>query len=156
MPKIRSTVVEVCVFKRRRKTPQYLVLRRSSTEKLYPDIWQIVTGRIRRGENTVKAALRELREETSLPVSRFWTVPLVGSFFDSKEDAIQIYPLFAAEVSTTAEPILSREHQEYKWVTLKRALNLLVWPGHHAAVQTVHSFVVSGREAARLTERIIS
>lgn len=81
-----------------------------------------------------------------------WVAPMVGSFFDRLEDSVQMCPLFAVEVAALAEPVLSKEHQQYEWATLKRARELLVWPGHLDAVQIVRSYIVGAREAASLTE----
>jgi 8-oxo-dGTP pyrophosphatase MutT (NUDIX family) len=152
MAAVECTIVESVVFRRSEGGPLYLILQRSPSEELYPGTWQIVTGIIEAGETAVSAALRELQEETSLRLTRFWVVPLLGSFFDAAHDSVQLCPLFAAEVDPAAEPRLSPEHQKYEWMEVEDALKYLVWPGHHKAVETVHQFIVGGRQAARLTE----
>jgi 8-oxo-dGTP pyrophosphatase MutT (NUDIX family) len=128
------------------------MLQRSPSEKLYPGTWQIVTGIIEAGETAVSAALRELDEETSLHLLHFWAVPMLDSFFDVRNNSVQLCPLFAGEVDPGAEPTLSPEHQKYEWMEIEDALKCLVWPGHHKAVETVHQYIVAGRQAARLTE----
>jgi 8-oxo-dGTP pyrophosphatase MutT (NUDIX family) len=128
------------------------MLKRSSEEKLYPNMWQIITGRIKRAEKALHAALRELQEETGMPAQRFWVAPVVGSFFDPRANSVQMCPLFAVEVASSAEPVLSKEHQRHEWATVKRASKLLVWPGHLEAVRIVQNYIVAGREAAILTE----
>ena len=152
MPTIECTIVEVVVFKKSKGAPLYLMLRRSSTEKLYPDTWQIVTGTIETGESALTAALREVDEETSLQIRKFWSVPALDLFFDVKSDSVQLCPLFAGEVDGDAVPTLSEEHQHFRWVGIEEAFKSLVWPGHHKAIETVHQFIVAEREAARLTE----
>lgn len=152
MASIECTIIELCVFKRTKRGPRYLILKRASAEKLYPDIWQIVTGKIKSKEKAANAGLRELREETGLTPKRFWVVPIVSSFFDPVGDTIQLCPLFAAEVVETAVPKLSSEHQSYVWADRSRAQKLLVWPGHRNAVQTVHNYIVANQQAGRLTE----
>jgi 8-oxo-dGTP pyrophosphatase MutT (NUDIX family) len=152
MPSIRCTIVELCVFRRTGRGPEFLILKRSSSERLYPGAWQIITGTIKRSEKAMVAALRELREETGLSAKRFWVAPLVGSFFDPVNDSVQQCPLFVAEVDSTAEPRLSKEHESFKWAGRKTALEMLVWPGHHDAVRLVQEFFVGRKEAARLTE----
>ncbi len=152
MPAIECTIVETVVFKRVKDTPRYLLLKRAPTEALYPDTWQIVTGTIEAGETAVAAALREMAEETAMGVGRFWAVPIVGSFYDVRRDSVQLCPLFAAEVVPEAEPRLSSEHHSFQWVEAEDAFQFLVWPGHHQAIKTVHEFIVTEREAARLTE----
>jgi 8-oxo-dGTP pyrophosphatase MutT (NUDIX family) len=152
MPRVECTIVEVCVFKRTKKDPLFLLLKRSTDEKLYPGMWQIITGTIQVGEKAIHAAVRELKEETGCSAIRFWIAPIVGSFFDPRKDRVQMCPLFAAEVAPTEEPALSDEHQEFEWASLKRTQELLVWPGHRDAVKVVRDFIVAGREAAGLTE----
>lgn len=152
MPGVRCTIVELCVFKRTESGPLFLALKRSLSESLYPGMWQIITGKIRKAEKASTAALRELREETGLLARRFWVAPVVDSFYSLPDDAVEMCPVFAVEVAASAEPIISNEHQKYEWVTFERTRTLLVWPGHHEAIRVVHDYIVSGTEAARLTE----
>jgi dATP pyrophosphohydrolase len=152
MPGVKCTIVELCVFKRTVDQPLFLVLQRAESERLYPGMWQIITGRIRRSEKAAKAALRELREETGLTPERLWIAPLVSSFFSLAGDRVELCPLFAVEVGRAAEPLLSKEHQQYEWATFERTKSLLVWPGHHESVRLVMDYIVNGSEAGRLTE----
>jgi 8-oxo-dGTP pyrophosphatase MutT (NUDIX family) len=145
-----SRTVEACVFRVAGSVPHYLLLKRSADEKLYPGMWQFVTGTIRSGERAVDAARREIVEETGLTIKRFWIVPFVSSFYAAPEDAIHMSPFFAAEVGVEAEPILSREHQEYVWHMREEAENMLVWPGQRQGLQIVHEYIVGGREASKL------
>ncbi len=152
MPTVKSSIVEMVVFRKSGKGPHYLILRRASSDDLFPGMWQIITGAIESGEKPLAAALRELDEETSLAPVRLWVVPLVDTFFDPKTDSVQMCPLFAAEVDASAEVTLSPEHEGHRWVGREGARKLLVWPGHHNAIETVHQYIFAGREAARLTE----
>lgn len=152
MPRIECTIVEICVFKRTHKGPFFLMLKRAATESLYPGMWQIITGKIKRTEKAFVAGVRELKEETGLTADRFWTVPMVGSFFDPVRDRVQMCPLFAVEVPASAEPVLSEEHECYEWAAPARARELLVWPGHLGAVQMVLDYIITGRKAASLSE----
>ncbi len=152
MPNIVSRIVEITVFKRIQREPLFLVLRRADDDRLYPGIWQIVTGMIEDGEQTTRAALRELKEETELAPLRFWRLPLVNSFFDPERDVLQMCPNFAALVAENAEPALSDEHQAFEWCPLERALMLLPWSGQRTAVQTVYERFVNETEEARLLE----
>ena len=152
MAGVECSIVELCVFKRTRKGPLFLMLRRAPSETLYPNMWQIITGKIKRAERALNAGLRELHEETGLKAKRFWVAPVVGSFFDPLGDNVQLCPLFAVEVAPSAEPVLSKEHCQYEWASFKRTRKLLVWPGHLEAVRIVRSYIVQEREASRLTE----
>lgn len=156
MPNIECRIVEVCVFKWDRGKPLYLLLKRAEHEKIYPGIWQIVSGMMEKGEHAVKAAVREFREETGIPPKRFWVVPFVNSFYVAGEDTVHLSAFFAVEVDAKDEPVLSHEHQSYAWHTYEDAKNVIVWPGQRHGLEIVQNFIVSGAEASRLTELNIS
>lgn len=150
MSSVVSRTVELCVFKRGPGGPQYLILKRSEIESLYPGMWQFVTGSMHEGEHAVQAAQREFREETGLAAVRFWVVPFVNSFYVASNDTVHISPFFAVEVDPQDQPRLSHEHQEYAWCALEEAGKMLVWPGQRQGLQIVHDYIVGGQEASRL------
>lgn len=150
MANVVSRTVEVCLFRIVHGTPEYLLLKRAADERLYPNLWQFVTGTIRGGEKAVEAARRELVEETGLRIVRFWIVPYVNSFYAGTDDTIHMSPFFAAEVESGTEPVLSHEHQEYRWCVREDAEATLVWPGQRQGLGIVHATIVGGSEAARL------
>ncbi len=152
MPTIVSTTVEICVFRRVRGRPRYLLLKRSPGSVRYPGIWQIVTGMIETGEKAVDAALRELKEETGLRPRRFWTLPFVNAFLASGTDTVHLSPVFAAEVQPGDNPSLSAEHERFLWCSNLRAAKLLPWPGQRKSIREVHRYFVSGSEESRLSE----
>jgi dATP pyrophosphohydrolase len=150
MPSIVSKIVEVCVFRFRDSRTEYLMLKRSSIDALYPGIWQIVTGSIHDGETAVDAALRELAEETGILPKRFWTVPHANVFYDRSADAMHLSPMFAAQAELTGEPRLSSEHSAFAWLPVGEALRCLVWPGQRRGIEIVEQCIVGGEEAMRL------
>ncbi len=152
MPLITCRIVEICVFRFIKDQPEYLLLHRAKDEKVYPGIWQLMSGTIEKEEGGVEAALREFREETGMKVERFWVVPYVNSFYDPDYDAINLSPLFAAQVDEGSEPRLSREHFEYGWFTYEEASRKLVWPGQRAGLKVTHEYVVRGEQAATLLQ----
>jgi dATP pyrophosphohydrolase len=152
VPKVDSNIVEVCVFRQSSRGPQYLLLRRSPTERLYPDLWQIFTGKVVDGERVVEAAVREMREETGLEANRFWIVPYVSAFYDPAGDAVNLCSMFAAEVNQDREPLLSKEHQAFRWTGFEETLRTLPWPGQRDAIDIVQKYIIGGGETAGLTE----
>ena len=150
MSNIVSRTVEVCVFKIEEDRPQYLLLKRSIDDSLYPGIWQFVTGTMKEGEHAVQAAIREFREETGLEVIRCWVVPYVNSFYVAANDTVHASPFFAVEVNPRDQPRLSHEHQEYAWCKPEDAGRRLVWPGQRYGLQIVDEFIVGKQEASRL------
>jgi len=152
MPSLECTIIEVCVFRYSGLQPEYLLLRRSKTDRIYPDTWQIVSGSIETGETAMAASLRELKEETGFVPERYWIVPHMNTFMNAKRDVVHISAVFAAQVPPGSKPELSHEHYEYEWCSLKRAEELLVWPGQIRALSVVHEYIVGGRIAAILSE----
>jgi 8-oxo-dGTP pyrophosphatase MutT (NUDIX family) len=152
MPTVRSEFVEVVLFKWTSAGPKYLILQRAGTEWVYPNLWQFVTGRIDEGETGIEAAHRELKEETKLIPIRFWNVPFIPSFYDQAVDAVFLNPIFAAEVLERAEPQLSSEHQQYRWLDYEEARSLLVWPNNHDALRLIHTYIVAGKDVAQFSE----
>ncbi len=150
MASIACKIVEVCIFKFQNDRPMYLLLHRRETERIYPNIWQFVSGSIEEGEKAVDAARRELAEETSLAPKAFWIVPYVNSFFDPAWDAVNLSPLFAAQTEEGDEPRLSEEHDRYCWLDFERALRMLVWPGQRAGLRIVNDYILGGEEAESL------
>lgn len=147
MVKLVSRLVEVCVFAAGPAGVEYLLLRRSPGEKVYPDLWQFVTGSIENEETAVEAALREMAEETGLKPERFWVVPRVNMFYDPGRDAMNFLPVFAARVDAGTVPQLSGEHSEYKWCGYEEALGTLVWPGQRENLRIVRDFIAGSEPA---------
>ncbi|HLF20649.1 MAG TPA: NUDIX domain-containing protein [Bacteroidota bacterium] len=152
MPEIVTRIVEICGFNFADKSPRYLLLKRSEKDRIYPGIWQIVTGSIEPGERAVEAGLRELKEETGLTPKRFWVVPHINSFYVADEDTLHHTIFFAAEFEASDQIILSREHHSFAWMKYDDAKDSLVWPGQKKGLEIVHEYIAGGKEAAKLLE----
>jgi 8-oxo-dGTP pyrophosphatase MutT (NUDIX family) len=144
--------VEVCVFRTLKAETHFLVLQRAKEEELYPGLWQIVTGTMKKGESAVKAAMRELKEETGLPPKRCWTIPYVDTYFDLAKETIQLVPVFAVELDSSSTPHLSSEHQRFEWLRFEEARQRLVWPGQRRSMDIVNEFIIGNKETAQLVE----
>ena len=152
MPTIESSTVEICLFRFRRDRPEYLLLKRSSGEPLYPGMWQIVTGSVRAGEKGLEAAFREVMEETALQPQHFWIVPFINGFYDSVRDVVSFIPSFAGQVRPGDQPVLSEEHDGFEWFSREHAVRRLVWPGQKRLLEVVDDSIVGGAMAGLLTQ----
>ena len=87
MSKIKIRVIDchIAYFNKNKSDWEFLLLKRSEN-KIYPNIWQGVTGKINNNELPYKTALRELNEETSLQPKKMWTIDQVNSFYDAKNN----------------------------------------------------------------------
>jgi len=149
---IVADMVEVSVFRFVGNRVEYLVLRRSDNEPLYPRLWQLITGIIEDGETALHAVLRELHEETQLVPVRVWAVPYSSSFLEPEKDVLHFVPLFAIQVDSNCEPKLSKEHSAYLWLTFEEALRRLAWPGQKEGLRVLHKFIVKDYEVGKLLE----
>lgn len=110
--------------------PLCLVLRRGAARG---SIWQPVTGRVEEGESLVRAARREVQEETGARYGRLIELRKVhrfgrdGTFFEEHA--------FALVVPQPFVPTLSREHVAWRWAALHDAVRLVRWPKNREVVR---------------------
>ncbi len=133
---IISNLIEAHIFREQNGKLEFLLLKRSP-KQYYPNIWQMVTGKIKENELAYQTALREIKEETSLTPENIWVAPTVNSFYSPDKDYICLLPVFAAKVKFDSEVKLSKEHTEYKWLSPEEAKNLLAWDGQRKSVDVI-------------------
>lgn len=138
MPEITSNYIEVHVCNIN-SGHKYLMLKRSEKSKIYPGIWQMVTGKIDEGESTTDAVIRELHEETGLKAEKIFVVPKINSFYFPTNDKIVLSPVFLAIVNETNVKI-SDEHCEYKWVSYDEAAKLIYWPNQVESLSIIKQY----------------
>tara|TARA_B100000614_G_scaffold40241_2_gene33006 strand:+ start:2753 stop:3214 length:462 start_codon:yes stop_codon:yes gene_type:complete len=118
---------------------EFLMLKRSDN-KIYPRIWQGVTGKIKKYEVPKHAAIRELKEETGLKPENLWTVDTVNYFYDAKNNTMNLIPVFGVQV-LSKNVVLSNEHSEYKWCNFNDAINLLTWEQQKKGLQVFNDML---------------
>lgn len=155
MSNIVCKIIEVCIFSFENKEPLYLMLRRSKSDRTYPDSWQMVTGSIETGETALQASLREVKEETGYSPMKYWIVPYMNTFYSIPQDAVHNTVIFAAQVPPKTNPQLSEEHYQFGWFTVEKAKKLCVWPGQKKALDIVHEHIVRGGQTAEFSEIIL-
>jgi dATP pyrophosphohydrolase len=141
MPEIVANMVQVHPFRLRGGVAEYLLLRRSEQEEYGPGIWQVITGGIEPRERSIDAARRELLEETGLAAERWFALPTVASFYFEPTDQLILSPIFGCMLSSGAEPVLSIEHIEHRWLSLDDAINLLIYPTHRQGKREVEEYI---------------
>ncbi len=152
MTQTAARLVELYPFRFHANHLEFLVLRRSQEDHLYPGIWQIVTGTIEEGEKAFETALRELREETGLSPERFWILPDVSSFYDVEHDTVQMCVVFCCQVSAVTDPVLSIEHDAWRWCSSLQAKPLLAWPSQRTHVDLIDATIGRGDLAGDLLD----
>ena len=139
---IISNLIEAHIFREQNGKIEFLLLKRSP-EQFYPNLWQMVSGKIKEGETAYQTAIREIKEETSLTPEKFWVAPTVNSFYAPDKDYICLLPVFAAKVKFNCEVKISKEHTEYKWVKPEDAKNLLAWNGQRKSVDVIVDYFLN-------------
>lgn len=140
--KIISNLIEAHIFREQSGKLEFLLLKRSP-EQYYPNLWQMVSGKIKENELAYQSALREIREETDLIPEKFWVAPTVNSFYSPDKDYICLLPVFAAKVKYDSEVVISKEHIEYKWVSPEEAKNFLAWDGQRKSIDVIVDYVLN-------------
>jgi 8-oxo-dGTP pyrophosphatase MutT (NUDIX family) len=149
---VRSTHIEVYVFRRRGRRVEFLLLRRAPAQRHLPGAWQPVTGRRRPRERMLAAAIREVREETGCVPRRWWALETPTLYFDVASDALLALPLFAAELDATARVRLSGEHDASRWVGIGEARRRVVWEAQRRGLDAVRREVIANARLAAALE----
>jgi 8-oxo-dGTP pyrophosphatase MutT (NUDIX family) len=143
--------VEIYIFRRRARGWEVLLLRRSPGRSL-AGVWQPVTGKIRRGESILRAAAREVLEETGLVPVRWWLLETPSLHFDRKTWEVCTLPRFAAEV-TAGEPVRrSSEHTDHEFVSARTAGRRVLWDSQREGLRALARQVIRGGRLARALE----
>jgi 8-oxo-dGTP diphosphatase len=95
-----------------------LIVQRSSDEDVFPNLWELPSGKREPFEKSQDGLVREVKEETGLDVEIVRPVD-VFEFRVEKESEIRD----ATQISFLVKPLgvpkvkLSSEHQNYSWIT---------------------------------------
>jgi dATP pyrophosphohydrolase len=147
MASVTVRVVDCYVYRQTDDGLKFLLMKRN-LNKIYEHLWQGVAGKIEDGETASEAAVRELKEETGLDPVNMFVADHVSRFYEVHGDRVNLVPVFGMEVDSD-EVMLSEEHVDFKWVTIKEALNTLVWNGQKEGIQTVRDMVISNDDRMR-------
>jgi dihydroneopterin triphosphate diphosphatase len=148
---IKSSLIEAHIIRFVNDKIEYLLLKRSAHQK-YPNIWQMVTGKINEGEKAYETVVREVGEETSLEIDKLFIVPNVNSFYNPDDNSTNLIPVFVTVVNEDEVVTISEEHQRYQWVNKKKAKRMLAWPGQSKSVDFIYEFFSSKKENLNFIE----
>lgn len=117
-----------------------ILLIRRAAHRIFPGLWQCVTGGVEAGETVPAAAMREVLEETGLgpaEIEAFYDLDQVAPFYDEGTDAVVVSAIFAARVRPDAVARESWEHDGLRWVPAADAARLAIWPSYLESVRRV-------------------
>ena len=128
-----------------------ILLIRRAPDRLYPGLWQCVTGKLEAGERIAAGALREVAEEVGLAgsdIEAFYETDIVNFFHEASLDAVLSEAVFAARVKPDAAIRLSHEHDDARWLAPDAAKALVTWPAYGRAIEVVAWLVDQPGKAA--------
>ena len=128
----------------------FLLLKRANN-RIYPGIWQGVTGKIDNNELPFQTAIRELEEETKLSPKQLWTIDKVNMFYDAKNNIMNLIPIFGVRVETK-NVVLSNEHVEYKWCNIDEAIKLLTWEQQKKGLKIFYDMLKENKKRIKIME----
>ena len=109
------------------KLGKYLVLKKSHTEEINPDTYDLPGGRIKFGEKLEEAVVREAKEETGLDVEpkeifNGWT-------FVKEDQGFQLTGIDFLCLTEQEKVTLSEEHAGFEWRSAEKIINDEKYPG---------------------------
>lgn len=139
---IKVATIDAYVLRRESDEWRVLALRRGQGTRC-PSSWESVHGAIEPGEVPHDAALREIFEETGLPVQRLYHVG-VQPFYIGAVGIVSLSVGFAAVVDPAAHVILSDEHDAFEWMSGSDAQARFTWPRTRAMLGEILDILKSG------------
>jgi dihydroneopterin triphosphate diphosphatase len=119
-------------------------LRRASSRRRLPGIWQPVTGNRERGETMFQTAAREVWEETGLTPRRWWLLETPLLLLGRGSGRVSIVPRFAAEVAAGSRVRLSAEHDASAFLTIGQAARRFLWDSQRTALEDLERQILRG------------
>lgn len=152
---LRPDLVECWVFRvrppdglddRRRDAERVeILLIRRAAHRIFPGLWQCVTGGVEPGERVPMAALREVEEETGFgadAVEAFYDLDQAAPFYDESADALVVSAIFAVRVHPDAVARTSHEHDAARWTAAGDAPGVAIWPSYAESVRRVRDLLL--------------
>ncbi len=112
--KIEVHVAALCFDLESEDETRCLILKRTATRSLYPNLWECGGGQMKAGESFQDAALRQIKEETGLEADILFPY---GDYFIETEDGGIPGLKFVCSVDGGKDVVLDpKEHTAYAWV----------------------------------------
>jgi dATP pyrophosphohydrolase len=145
----RADLVDVWLYRGTREPVDVLLLHRAPGRPL-PGLWQGVSGLVVAGESMVEAARREVMEETGFgddDTEARHHLDYVAEFLWERTDALLTSVYFAFRIRPGRDPVLSHEHDAFRWVPLQEAIDSAVWPGYREGLERLRANVLDPARA---------
>lgn len=149
--RVRYDLVAVYVYRLVDGEPRFLVLRRAAGRP-FAGTWSVVYGSSHAGETAVRAARREMAEETGLTPLRLHGINSVDTFFIASTNEIYHCPGFAAEVAADAVAKLNDEHDAMEWLDPSAAKARMIWAAQRHTIDEIVQEIIGDGPARPFLE----
>ncbi len=150
---MRVSIIDLVVVRFGGAGLETLLLRRAANTRC-TGAWEIVHGKIERGERPEVAARRELREETGLTLERLYNITL-GGFYLHQQGVLSLSVVFCAIVSPDSDPALGDEHDLFAWLPFAAAMERCAWPREREALSHIQHLLRNGRDAGAVEDVLL-
>ena len=106
------TVVVTAIVKFENK---FLILKRSPTMKIHPNLWSFPGGKLEPGEDIFECLKREIKEETNLEVKPEFRY--ISNYTYQRKDKTWTLGLCFLTESKSDKVQISTEFTDFKWIT---------------------------------------
>ena len=143
---LRPDLIECWVFRVVEPgAPLEVLLIRRAPDRIFPGLWQCVTGGVEAGETVPAAAMREVREETGLgpgEIEAFYDLDQVAPFYDEGPDAVVVSADLRGACPAGRRAPGLREHEGLRWVPAEEAPALAIWPSYEESIRRVRDILL--------------
>lgn len=141
---IKSFSISAYICKIENNICNYLIIKRCSS--YLNNNWQMISGKIEKGETAWQAALREIKEETNIIPDDFYSADLLEKFYEINQNCINLVPIFVGFIKEPVDIKLNpEEHDEYKWITKDEAKTYLEFKNQLDAIEHIDTHFVKNK-----------
>lgn len=133
----RIHIALASVYRKRDDDIEFLIIKRVPHDG---DFWQPVTGGIEPGETPKQAATREVSEEVGIYNFLHVSEEIMRSEWITDDGRHGTDILHAVEVHVDSEVTLSEEHEDYMWLSLEDAIQVLKYENNKQALRAIYEY----------------
>lgn len=113
-PIIQKIVLAGVVFNKEGKV---LILQRNQNEDIYPGVWELPSGKREFFESSHNTLVREIKEEAGLDIEVLQPCSVFEYKIEKPDEIRDSTQINFIVTSNTSEVKLSKEHQNYAWIS---------------------------------------
>lgn len=135
--KIEVHVAGICFYGNK-----VLMVKRTPSRKLYPNLWECGGGQVEMGENFTEAVKRQLKQELGVfiePIKVLVTYEILTPGLEQKKIPGIIFVCKLVGFVNGKGPKISKEHSEWRWQPIDKLDELELIPGLKENIKFAYS-----------------